>query len=63
MIDTAEDWMTRREVAGYLRVSQGTLANWATQRKGPKFVRLGGGKVLYNRAAVNDYLNSLQTAA
>lgn len=42
-------YLTRRQVAEELQVSEGTLANWASNNKGPKCVRLGarGGRVRY----------------
>jgi len=38
----AEDyWMTRPEVAERLRVPEKTLAQWASQKKGPPYRRFG----------------------
>lgn len=36
-----ECWMTRPEVAERLRVPDKTLAQWASQGKGPKYARFG----------------------
>jgi hypothetical protein len=38
--------MNRTEAARYLGLSANTLAMWVTQRKGPKFHRVGG-RVFY----------------
>jgi predicted site-specific integrase-resolvase len=37
---------TSKETAARLRISDGTLANWRVQGKGPAFVRIGG-KICY----------------
>jgi len=34
-------WLTRAEVADRLRVPEKTLAQWASQGKGPKYARFG----------------------
>jgi hypothetical protein len=34
-------WLTRPEVAERIRVPEKTLAQWASQRKGPKYSRFG----------------------
>ncbi|BCN23155.1 helix-turn-helix transcriptional regulator [Vibrio alfacsensis] len=49
-------YLTRKEVAKLLKVSPGTLANWATDGKGPQFVRLEG-KVCYPVDELKVYLN------
>ena len=42
MKPTTEDyWLTRVEVSERLRVPEKTLAQWASQRKGPKYARFG----------------------
>ncbi|QKT12170.1 helix-turn-helix transcriptional regulator [Rhodococcus sp. W8901] len=39
---TSEDyWLSREEVAGRLKVPPKTLAQWATQKKGPRFSKIG----------------------
>ena len=51
-------YVTRRETAEYLRVSQATLHRWMKERIGPPFVRFvedGRGRVLYPRAGVIAY--------
>jgi predicted DNA-binding transcriptional regulator AlpA len=54
-------YLTRRQVAERLGVSEGTLANWSTQGKGPKCVRLGarGGRVRYPAEAYFEWERAL----
>lgn len=49
---------TRKEVSDYTRISMPTLARWAADGKGPRF-RRAGGRVLYRRADVLAWLDSL----
>lgn len=56
------DLATRRQVADYTQTSYPTLARWAGEGKGPKFVRLGGA-VRYRRADVLAWLDSLAESA
>jgi predicted DNA-binding transcriptional regulator AlpA len=39
-------YITENEAAGILGLKRGTLSNWRSQRKGPAYVRLGGGRVI-----------------
>lgn len=41
MVETVDQWLTRAEVAERLRVPEKTLAQWASQRRGPKYARFG----------------------
>jgi len=50
---------TRAEVSAYTRVSIPTLARWAGEGRGPRF-RRAGGRVLYLRADVTAWLESLE---
>ncbi|WP_280333116.1 helix-turn-helix transcriptional regulator [Nocardia wallacei] len=53
MSDTnATQWLTRRQVADMLGFEPKTLANWASEGKGPRFVRVGGGQCRYRLADV-----------
>ena len=52
---------TRDEVAAYTRISKPTLARWATEGRGPRF-RRAGGRVLYMREDVLQWLDSLAEA-
>lgn len=45
-------YLLRAEVAARLKVDKKTLANWATQRKGPPISRLGGRLVRYELNAL-----------
>lgn len=59
MMDTnlngTEPVMTRSEVAAYLHVSPGTLANWHTQQRGPKRFLLAR-KACYLREDVENFV-------
>lgn len=52
------DLATREQVALYTQMSIPTLARWAGEGRGPKFVKLGGA-VRYRRADVLAWLESL----
>jgi Helix-turn-helix domain len=42
LMPSSEDyWLTRPEVGERLRVPEKTLAQWASQHKGPKYHRFG----------------------
>ncbi|MBN2688708.1 MAG: helix-turn-helix domain-containing protein [Deltaproteobacteria bacterium] len=47
--------LTPRDVAIVYGLSEGTLANWRSQRRGPKFYRLSGRKIAYFRADLEDW--------
>ena len=49
------DWLSREELAEELGVAPGTLAKWATERRGPPLVKVGR-RVFYRRAAVRKWL-------
>ena len=38
---TEDNWLTRPEVAERLRVPEKTIAQWASQGKGPRYRRFG----------------------
>lgn len=59
--DTLPDLATRRQVAEWTQTSVPTLARWAAESKGPRFVRMGGA-VRYRREDVLAWLNSLEDA-
>jgi predicted DNA-binding transcriptional regulator AlpA len=45
--------------AAYLGVMPGTLNQWRYQRKGPRYLRPGGGKfVLYRKSDLDAWLNA-----
>jgi predicted DNA-binding transcriptional regulator AlpA len=39
-------YLTEHEAAAILSLKRGTLSNWRCQRRGPAYVRLGGGRVI-----------------
>lgn len=41
MAETHDPWLTRPEVAERLRVPEKTLAQWASQKRGPRYARFG----------------------
>lgn len=53
---------TRLQVAQYTQTSVPTLARWAGEGKGPRFVRLGGA-VRYRREDVVAWLEGLAEAS
>jgi len=42
-------YLTENEAAAVLGVRRGTLANWRLQRRGPAYLRLGGGRAIRYR--------------
>jgi hypothetical protein len=34
-------WLTRKEVAARIKLPEGTLADWATKGRGPRYARFG----------------------
>ena len=51
------EYMNRQEAADFLRVSVHTLADWASQRKGPKMYRIGR-RVLYKKGDLIDFVEN-----
>lgn len=51
------DLLTPSEVAVLLRVRVSTLRAWRSRGKGPSYVKIGG-RVLYRRSAVEQYVAS-----
>ncbi|MBF6536868.1 helix-turn-helix transcriptional regulator [Nocardia farcinica] len=41
MEQTEDVWLTRQELADRLKLPTKTLAQWASQGKGPRFARIG----------------------
>ncbi|MDO5863399.1 MULTISPECIES: AlpA family transcriptional regulator [Paenarthrobacter] len=50
-------WLTRKEAAAHLRLSTATLANWASIDYGPRYQRIGNGRVLYRLADIEEWMN------
>ena len=51
------EYMNRQEAANYLRVSVHTLADWASQRKGPRMYKIGR-RVLYKLEDLKAFVES-----
>jgi excisionase family DNA binding protein len=49
-------YLTPEEVAERLRLSPRTLSNWRAKGKGPKCIRIEGGRVRYPEADFIDWL-------
>lgn len=54
-VQGSEDLLTRDEAAQWLRVDAGTLRNWATRGRGPRFSRLIG-RVVYRREDLEEWV-------
>ena len=54
--------MTRKEAAKYLGLKAKTLACWATEGRGPRFVRVGG-RTFYFRVDCDRFIRGEGTAA
>ncbi|MTI13348.1 DNA-binding protein [Sansalvadorimonas verongulae] len=52
-------WLNTKELYEYLdqQFAVGTICNWRTEGKGPDYSRIGG-KVLYARGDVDQWLNA-----
>ena len=55
------DWISRDQLAQELRLKPDTLARWEARRQGPPCTRLGR-KILYRRAAVQDWIRAQEQA-
>lgn len=49
-------WLTRPHAATYTGYSPKTLANLASQDRGPTYRRFGGGRVLYELADLDSWI-------
>jgi Helix-turn-helix domain len=61
MPDELNEYLTREEAAALLRLRCQTLACWAVQGRGPRFIRVGGGPrgaVRYSRSELNRWAAS-----
>ncbi|MEU7218018.1 helix-turn-helix transcriptional regulator [Nocardia iowensis] len=47
-----EEWLTRQQVADRLGFAVKTLANWASEKKGPPFTKVGRGRCRYRACDV-----------
>ena len=50
--------LNSKEAAGHLKVSVQTLANWRHLRKGPAYIKMSGGKVIYRCSDLDTYLEA-----
>lgn len=48
--------LTPKEAAGYLGISESTLAQWRSQRRGPPYIKLELRLVRYRRCDLGTYL-------
>lgn len=50
------EMLTDLEVAGALKMSRQTLANWRSEGRGPRFIKVGGRSVRYRRGDVEAWI-------
>ena len=53
-------YLNREQAAAFLHVQPKTLANWASQGKGPKFRKPGGRVVLYTQEDLEAWVDGRQ---
>lgn len=51
------DILSVKEVSDEYRINMNTLAKWRSERRGPRFIKVGR-KILYRRDDLEDYFNS-----
>lgn len=56
--ETEIQWLTPEDLARIFQVTIGTVANWRTNKKGPKFKRIASGSVRYHPADVTAWLDA-----
>lgn len=54
-----DGWLTRKQLSDEIDVAVDTLARWASDGIGPKFIRVGA-KVYYRREAVRSWMQDLE---
>lgn len=59
-IDQVPDLMTTAELSQVTGLSTNTLSIYRTQGKGPRYVKLGGFQVRYEKADVRDWIDSFK---
>ena len=59
--DLLEDWISRRDLAISLGISEDTLWRWDARRTGPRSIKLRR-KVYYRRSAVRSWLEAREHA-
>jgi excisionase family DNA binding protein len=50
-----DSYLTPDEVAERMRITRGTLANWRSRGKGPKFIRFGQ-RILYSEQQISRFI-------
>ncbi len=50
--------LNSKEAANRLKVSVQTLANWRHLQKGPAYIKMSGGKVIYRCSDLDAYLEA-----
>ena len=59
MVEPSDPNLLEDEAARYLNVSSRTLQKWRQIGGGPKFIKLGGGRLVrYRRSALDEFLAS-----
>ena len=48
--------LTPTEAAEKLHCTEGTLANWRSQEKGPRFTKMPNGRIYYPEEAIVEFL-------
>lgn len=49
--------LTPKEAAEFLEIPSGTLAQWRSERRGPRYIKLEDRLVRYRRADLEEYLS------
>lgn len=57
-LNAGNRFMTTAELAKYLSCHPNTPPNWRRKKKGPKYIKMGGRMVRYDRADVQKWENS-----
>lgn len=60
---TAPRLYDTKAAAEYLSLAAGTLENWRYKRQGPKWVRLPGGAIRYDKADLDAWIDAQKGAA
>jgi predicted DNA-binding transcriptional regulator AlpA len=58
-MNVQSNYLSREQAAAFLHVTPKTLANWASQGKGPKFRKPGGRLVLYAIDDLEAWINGV----
>lgn len=58
-----DEFLTKKQLADLLHVAVRTVCNWEAQGRGPERIKVAGSRVLYERKAVEDWLESYRDNA